>query len=738
MYRFLLNGIEIEDPMGYEDLQTVIEYDQSKKIITCKSNNTLTFYGGGYEIIKSNYVDNGVCVKLPIQVFEDCSGKGNFKKIIEGTVFLTDIVFDVCKCQAKAKIVDNNISSWIENNLDVKVNTNATKTKTSEVDNLNQVPECIIELSMIDGLTGTSNPVSRDVVFYDIREVLNQIVEFISDENLSFKSSFLNELDYCIGLTTTSKLKPSQNNDGTLNLELSASGDSFFCLGDIVDTLSKMFNLVMFADGDQVCLESVNYLESRQPILQIDCVDDLEISTDASKLYSNVQIGNNNEENENNQVNVNLVKGECVQHRKETFTISTQCNTRARLDLTYDCITSHNTIRSIFFGNESFEDQPIFIQFDCDTKEPIYDDPFNTFIPTEGYVVNPAFYNCNLLANYSFVGDLYKTNLTASNPFFKAISSGNLFTQSYITPNNNPITQMLQFQDDHTVGFDNDNNYGNGTVQGDNVSQANSVYCIPSDGVYTFCVQLKGTVQYGCFSGTKPFCGQGSFGTGPQVVAIDDPSLGTVFNPVIRIFPNVDGSTELNDIFSQSPFPTNVNTTTGAPIDAGYLDEACYELLYLQPNTSIDAPPQSPVWGIDDTPCPFVINATLTRAFSAGQKIGFDLSYDTFEHPSNELQNRALEMNFNITENTFWLKSANTGSEGGVIQEGDPNQNISIIKTERCLSQEQIQEVLDNKYNAVLVKSGCAPNMLAYINKMQINHTSKKVSFELRTNVNKL
>lgn len=715
MFRVVLDGIEISDPEGLDGLETVIEYEDKTGFITCKTTNTLTFFGGGYEIIKNKINSDGYCTRLPIRIYQDCSD-GNFELIVEGVIILTDAVIEPCKCMAKVKIVDNNITSYIENNQEIKIDPNSNRTKSSDEDNLTPLTSKTISMIMTgSGVNAGDN--QRDVEFYELNDWISHTISFISDNNLGFKSDFLSSLPYCIGITSPSNIRGEDR-------------DSFFCFLDVYDFLRKRYNLVLFHDGGNICIEQLSTIEEAPVNLTVECISDLEVSVDTSRLFGRVRAGNNNEEG-GQELNVNLPNASCIQHRRETFTVGTDCNTRSSLDLTYDAITSHNTISAIFFGSDEFDELPVILQYDCDSCEPIYDDPFDTFMPDRGFVLNPAFYNCEMLQEYCFIGDVYKNNLAPINPNFLATESNNLFPAKLFTaPSQSSSNDQLQFSNDSN---DPSNSYGNGTPQGNPVSLDDSKYIVPQDGLYTFDVSLNGAISFASLP--QPQFSQIITGTAGSYVnqfwPYDDGTGKTVYDVRIRIKLSINGSQQF-PMFDQSAFPSSSTP--------GFLPSSCYnQIATTDAFGGINYPNGEPIYEAPVASCNFTINASsLPMQLNAGDCIEVFGCYDDYPTFVGNTALNTLGHSIQFFNQSFGTSGVVTG-EQGILVPATEDKNLTELDFERCLSQAEIREILNNKYDAINVSSDCLPrDAKSFIERLTINHQTKDVSFKLRTNLDRL
>lgn len=219
--------------------------------------------------------------------------------------------------------------------------------------------------------------------------------------------------------------------------------------------------------------------------------------------------------------------------KKEDYTLLEQCNIDSKLDLVSEYIISSNIIEDcIINGNNNFSDNIFFV--DCEsvvdaganyTSTAILGNPFAT--------APPYFYNTRLMNNQ--VLDRWNPLIPNSITSFQG-SINNIFRAANTTIlSHAPLSYTtyfpFQFNDDFNFpNFDGNgvvNNYGNGTVQGTPVSQANSRYTCASDGEHVFYHQFKITTLGSTVNISHGFARFNSSGVFIQ----SDGTLDTVFQP---------------------------------------------------------------------------------------------------------------------------------------------------------------------------------------------------------------
>ena len=484
-FRFYLDGMLLTDPEGWDGFIHNLERIQDVPESVLEAiQGALTFSGEGYTYL-SSLKAGGWCAKSDVLVEEACDGQAQYKPVYKGTIFIPDVEFNRTICTAKCTLVDNSFDAFINNNRSIEAIINNGKTKNGE--DLTDITRRTI--GMFDPCNAAA---LSDSLAFRAYDVIGYLISFLTDNRVGFRSTILDVGGDWEGLYLT----------GDTLLGADAAGYITLSLDDALNNIGHIIPLSYHIDDTGILpvfvLESRESMYGDTPLINFTEVGTLLEKTDSSRSYSEVSFGSGDIINSLGcSVNEPAFADqlEFVGCKSETFIVEHICNLNNRLDLSVDWIISSNVIEEIkIMGSTDYQDKVIFLHVDITDPvtldgDAVQTEIYGTALPV---VYNAALYN-DKVAN-RFLGGIPNTlvkRITVADTGFLAYRTGAETITTPAAPNALGMELYpMPFGQDYAVGsaigYDNQNDYGNGTAANTLVTQANSRYTAPALGAYQF------------------------------------------------------------------------------------------------------------------------------------------------------------------------------------------------------------------------------------------------------------
>ncbi len=172
--RHYIDGQTVEEPKGWGEFTEDIRRNYKERMIGTEYPIDVTFVGGAYATLSTLY-DSQPCGIVSYVVKQAC-GNGVFEDAIQCSIVLSDIEFNLDRCEAKVKATDDGIGARVSNNKSVVVMPGAVQTKNGE----ELEPAEAVALSGLNG--------------YDWKEALRHCVSYITDLNATVVSDWYDAL----------------------------------------------------------------------------------------------------------------------------------------------------------------------------------------------------------------------------------------------------------------------------------------------------------------------------------------------------------------------------------------------------------------------------------------------------------------------------------------------------------------------------------------------------------------
>lgn len=185
-YLFFLDGIQVSEPIGWNESKRKLKRSQKFKGIFIEYINDLTFHSDGYTYLNDILTTDasyyyGFCTDVVIEIKYRCSEFDNYENYFDGIIKLEDAEQDLDKCQIKVNIEDNSLSQLLETRAEIAVSFDSVETINGEVlQGFTDTSKQILNTSLA-GFTRTG---------YEIFQSFEYILSYISDNRIGFISDY--------------------------------------------------------------------------------------------------------------------------------------------------------------------------------------------------------------------------------------------------------------------------------------------------------------------------------------------------------------------------------------------------------------------------------------------------------------------------------------------------------------------------------------------------------------------
>lgn len=185
-YLMEYNAALNDEPIGLNNIKTIIERDRTLDAIIRESTTELTFWGDYWDFLLALYEAGGLCIEIPTLIEQRCEG-GEWESYFEGLIYLNESSFDFKKCQIKAVIEDRGAAQVLLNGRSIDV------FFEDDVDNrsTNNLFDPVVFIDFHDDTGATpGDPPYENTLCWSVAALFRRIIHYISDVNIEFESDF--------------------------------------------------------------------------------------------------------------------------------------------------------------------------------------------------------------------------------------------------------------------------------------------------------------------------------------------------------------------------------------------------------------------------------------------------------------------------------------------------------------------------------------------------------------------
>ena len=435
MFNTFLNGVLVSEPMGLGDLEERLYFNSELAMFLNKIEGDIIFDGDGYNTLRDAFINN-VCTLYEIRIENTKDGL-----TYDGIIFINDIEWNLSKRHATCKIVSDKYIQSIDNNRGVKVQLGITLTKN--FDRRGTIAQNDINLP---DDTGTVH-VTR--TGYRVFDVFTELVEFITDGELTFVSDYFdpingNDASYSV-IMTGEEVRLGAHDTTPL-----ISWNDFF------DDINKLHNLAGVIEGNTLRIEPKTYFRQLGESTTIEDVDELLQESNRKQFYASVKFGSAKVADGYGY----LIKLSYNGFQKEQFFLEGECNINNELNLELQTlITDTNIIQNIQpaanggTDDDSFDEDIVIIHCNDTNTAYVTISPLSTDYYYNDYFTNKAAsqrwaetYPFSIIQLLDTLNPLVHATLTSDQ------NDTTSPTGAYFSPDNDSIPPNYDTGNDYQIG----------------------------------------------------------------------------------------------------------------------------------------------------------------------------------------------------------------------------------------------------------------------------------------------
>ncbi len=346
--RFYLDGNEITEPIGGDQMVSTIARDRSINAILTTSDTTFTFIEDGYNYLYNIWNTTGFCEQVQFRVTHSFDEGLTFEEMLIGEIFVSDIEFDRFNKLAKVKIQDGSYDSKINNNKSIEAFLKGGRSK-NDVTITSPTP---VTIELFDVATNTYIPITAGTgneaqgYGYRLYDVMKYLVDFMTDGEIQFKSTLFDIGGGCEGACITiGYIVKGYNGLSTITdfntLFPALTWDNVYKELKVKEGLG--FLIERDSSGYILRLEKNEYLnDTTKTLISISNIQSLKTRTQRDYLYSALKFGSGL-----TQTGTAYHFPEDINYKgfkSEQYHTIGQCNIDSILDLSGNWVTSSNAI----------------------------------------------------------------------------------------------------------------------------------------------------------------------------------------------------------------------------------------------------------------------------------------------------------------------------------------------------------------------------------------------------------
>lgn len=345
MIRFLFDNTEVANPSNWEELESSLKLDEVFNAVLLVEETNLTFVESAYDYLIAKEAE-GFCTVVDVTVQDDCGGDV-YTTIIEGQIFISDLVVNERTCTATVKLRDRSFFSMINNNKSIEVIPTTNQTKNLEVMTASTVYN--LDVYSLNNVLLTAN-----VPSYRVFEVLRTAVAFITDNRVGFASTLFDIGGEAEGLCIT---------NGYMLRTGTATEMTATTFEKIIRELKARYPIKFAVENPYTApvlrIELESYFDGADTAFTVLNIDEINRKYEVNKLYSRIDIGSSVTDDD-----LTLSFPENVRFlgfSDESYTVLGECNIDAILSLQGDWIVSSNVIEDTTTNGDQANDNQIFL-----------------------------------------------------------------------------------------------------------------------------------------------------------------------------------------------------------------------------------------------------------------------------------------------------------------------------------------------------------------------------------------
>lgn len=457
-FKFFIDNEEVSEPLKWSEFELTINRDETARVIALQTPLSLMFHSSGYRRLRSLVKANGRGHIASFRV-DEYNGSG-YSPICRRSINLAEGIENLTQRTWETTIRDGDYSAYVFSNLELKVDCTSVTSKNGTT----IAPPAAFDLTveMVGWKTYVDEKSFDGLVVsaYDLWDVMEYVVSYLSDGELSISSSWYE------GLSASEKIALISGGEATLQ----DGSPLIVTMDELLKTVGRVFNLFLSFGASGLILEPASYFENTDTSISLGVTTDIERSFDMGSVYSNVKLGSSGVGPEES---IRVLRQREFFGEAEIF-IQTPYAARHELDLQPAYVVNGTAISYIYhraaqgivyaghIENQSFGERGIDISnyrehlspgwFNDSLKDTNFILEYNssTNVATrettddgEYYYHNPSMTNAAIAGRYSFLGNTYYQP-DSEDSFSVKMRSGQF---SYINLNGGSTSDAVSFDD---------------------------------------------------------------------------------------------------------------------------------------------------------------------------------------------------------------------------------------------------------------------------------------------------
>lgn len=340
-------------PIGWDKAKIKSKRDKDIRGLFTNYTTDLEFWGDGFDYL-DNILNQDYCQTVEVTIdSNDCTGE--WETEFNGTIALTQITkYDVERKTITTKILDESFDAKINNNKSLKAFVDVGTSKNGE----DITPVTPVDISFFLPTANFNTYIGTAREGYRVYDCFRFIIDYMTDGGVDFVSDVFGSSGeyYNWFLFTGSEIRVGAGNGRQLEVSFK----------ELFIELHKKTNLSFaiepnpsgYTNQFRIRIEPTEYFEQDDAVITLSDVLGIEMEFDKEALYSNVEIGSDDFDD---NVVLSYPPLNFKAFKEENYTILGQCNVDETLDLVSKYIIDSNVIEDILVNSVDKYDRKNFL-----------------------------------------------------------------------------------------------------------------------------------------------------------------------------------------------------------------------------------------------------------------------------------------------------------------------------------------------------------------------------------------
>lgn len=389
MFKFYLDGTEVESPENWKEIQLNVQRDSMLNYTFITFKGEVVFKGQSFNYLKTIYDSNGYCNSVPFDLWSDDCNNGSFTPFAYLQIFLSDIKFNLHKCEAAVELVDSNWGTYIQNNKQIKTSISLPATK-------NGIEITPAQTEVFETFQPSDGAYIGSAVGVSLHEMFRYLIGWMSDKKITFVSDYFltgEGKDYTI--CTGASLRTGN---------FTSPVTSFWYAYTELNKKLKLGVSYYTINGQKIIrIENYDYFLSSGNVITLEDIVNIVLTTNTKEMYSSLRAGSQNVyelgQCDNGNTECTFSQVPFYTWADDSLAVFGECNVETVADLVTanDWIIDNNIIEDcVVYGNDNQDRNIFLISIDRATMKAKQTD----FFGIGKYWYNDSLANYNVYINW--------------------------------------------------------------------------------------------------------------------------------------------------------------------------------------------------------------------------------------------------------------------------------------------------------------------------------------------------